>query len=140
MGLKITTDDKPVKVFRSDRFQYPQYSIALSQKVDNEWVSIYKQVRFRRGIELANGEMIRIHDAFPTLDTWRDKSTNELKSKEVWMIMDFSYDTVPKQEPAPARSTATDTLEHYRNDGVQATLDDLPDNFQAAEDDIPFKP
>ena len=128
MGIKIKTDDYGVKVWRSDKYQYPQYSVAIWQDTENgERVTEYKQLQFRRGVELGNGEEIIINDAFPTLRTWKDKKTGEIKHREVWMVLDFNF---KMQAPVQRQQTV-----------VQETLgdfNDLPDTFAAAEDDIPF--
>lgn len=122
MGIRITTDDYGVKVWRSDRHGFPQYAVAISIKTDSgERISEYKQVQFRRGVELENGEEICIDGGFPTLRTWKDRQTGEERSKEVWMITDFRY-----RKQAPPKQSLQDTIE------------DLPDSFAAAEDDIPF--
>lgn len=135
MGIRITTDDYGVKVWRSDKFGFPQYACTISTKTQNgERVNVYKELQFRRGVELQNGEEIYIQDGFPTLRTWTDKKTGQENSKEVWMITEFTYRAryeqetpkpIAKQEPAPKKS-------------VQSSFDDLPDSFSAAEDDIPF--
>lgn len=122
MGIKITTDDYGVKVFRSDRFGFPQYSIGISTKDDNgKWISEYKPVRFRRGVELEDGDEIYIDNAFPTLDYWTDKTSGQLRHKEVWMITEFSY--------------------RSRHENVSQSVEaqeDLPEGYELADDDLPF--
>lgn len=125
MGIKIITDDFGVKVWRSDRFGFPQYSISISSKTESgERVNEYKPVRFRRGVELENGDEIYIESAFPTLDFWRDKTTNELKHKEIWMITDFSYRArYAHEDPQPQIFTQ----------------ENLPDNVAVVDDiELPF--
>ena len=119
MGIKIMTDDKPVQVWRYDGNGFPQYSIGISKKGDDgRWIRDYQQIVFRKGIELANNESIFIHDAFPKLNTWKNRD-GSVGKRQVWQILDFSYaDNRPKQQ-APA-------------------LGDYPDSFAAAEDDVPF--
>lgn len=134
MGIRITTDGYGIKVWRSDKYNYPQYAVGIQKKMDDgTFVTEYKAVRFRKGVELANGEMINIHDAFPTLEVWFDKKTNEQRKKEVWVILDFTYinqqpQRQPQQQPAPAPQPQP----------AQMGFDDLPPEFQATEDDIPF--
>lgn len=130
MGIRITTDEFGVRVWRSDRYGHPNYSISIQKKKDDgDYITEYKQIKFKGGVEVENGADIIIRDAFPTIDTWKDKNTGELKKKEVWVIMDFHYRTVAPERreenvrPAPA---------------PQMDLSDMPDTFQAAEDDIPF--
>ena len=44
----------------------------------------------------------------------------------------------PTQDTAPTQTNASKALEPDESVGVQTSLDDLPDSFSAAEDDIPF--
>lgn len=139
MGIRISTDDYGVKVWRSDKYGFPQYAVAISTKTESgERISEYKQVQFRRGIELENGDEIYIDNAFPTLRTWKDKQTGEERYKEVWMITDFKFRARYEEEPNPTQANASKALEHNKSVGTQASFDDLPDTFAAAEDDIPF--
>lgn len=145
MGIKIITDDRGVRVWRSDKYGFAQYSVSIQTKKENGgYITEYKQVKFRGGIELENGDTIIIKDAFPTLDTWHDKTTNELKTKEVWVIMDFVYKTdAPQTErrAADLQSKAEEAL-GFRKQApatqmqMTSQMSDLP--FAAAEDDIPF--
>lgn len=122
MGIKITTDDRPVNVWRSDRNGFPQYAITISKKGDDgKWIREYQQVAFRKGIELENNESIFIQDAFPKLNVWKDNA-GEIHKRQVWQILDFTYAS-RKEEPAPQ---------------MDMGFDDLPDSFSAAEDSIPF--
>ena len=131
MGIKITTDDYGVKVWRSDKFGFPQYAIAIGSKTDSgKKINEYQQVQFRHGVELENGDEIYIDEAFPTLRTWKDKKTGEERSKTVWMITEFSF----RARHENSRSTNAPAPEPQS----QVSLDDLPDSFSAAEDDIPF--
>lgn len=125
MGIKITTDDYGIKVWRSDRGRYPSYSIIKGKKPDTH-KNEYQEVQFKRGIELENGEEICIDNAFPTFRTWTDKNTGEERCKEVWMITEFRY---KRSEPQQQVS---------RGSLVDMDTDDLPGTFQAAEDEIPF--
>ncbi len=128
MGIKITTDDYGVKVWRSDKFGFPQYAVTVGKTESGKHE--YQQVQFRRGVELENGDEIYIDSAFPTLRTWNDKQTGEERCKSVWMITEFSYRArkepeTQKEAPAPQQQS-------------QLGFDDLPDSFSAAEDDITF--
>jgi hypothetical protein len=125
MGIKITTDDRPVNVWRNDDRGFPQYAITISKKGDDgQWIREYQQIAFRKGIELANNESIFIHDAFPKLQTWRTKDGG-IGKRQVWQILEFTYaDTKPRQQ-APVQRSGFDDY-------------DYPDSFAAAEDDVPF--
>lgn len=127
MGFNITTDERGVKVWRSDRFGFPQYSVSISKKTDaGKWISEYKPVKFRRGVELDDGDEIYITSAFPTLDYWTDKTTGDLKHKEVWMITEFYIksrgDSIPQSDSAPQ---------------VMAQVD-LPEGYAEADIELPF--
>ena len=57
MGIKITTDDKPVNVWRNDRNGFPQYAITISKKGDDgKYIREYQQIVFRKGVELQNND------------------------------------------------------------------------------------
>lgn len=132
MGIRITTDEYGTRVWRDDKHGYTNYSITIQKKMESgSYVSIYKQVKFRKGVEVANGEEICIYDAFPTVETWKDRVTGEFKKKEVWMILDFGY----KQKPQPQQ---TSRQEQKIPATQQSMFEDLPDTFSAAEDEIPF--
>ena len=135
MGIRITTDKYGIKVWRTDKYGYAQYSISIQKKKENGgYITKYKQVKFRGGVEVENGADIIIRDAFPTIDSWKDKTTGELKTKEVWVIMDFVYKTAA---PMP-RNEHTEQKAQEIEQAAQDLFSDMPDSFQAAEDDIPF--
>ena len=143
MGIKITTDSHGVKIWRSDKYRFPQYAIGIQKKMDDgTYVTEYKAVRFRKGVELNNGEEIRIYDAFPTLEVWADKQTGEKRQKEVWMILDFDYVTQqPPMQPQPETQRAAANYAPQQAPAPQPSqmgFDDLPPEFSATEDDIPF--
>ena len=121
MGIRITTDEFGVKVHRSDRFKFPSYYIKISRQVDGKWVNHFQDIRFRKGVEIEDGDEIIIKDAFPTIDVW--KKDGAVKSKEVWQILDFKFrsETEPRQVPL-----------------ADVPAEEMPDNFAAAEDEVPF--
>lgn len=90
--LTITGDR--VKIWRNDRNGFASYYITISAK-DPETgeysVKAYQTVRFKKDVSVANGTMINVANAFPTVSRWKDGSTHI-----VWMITDFSVD-----EPIP---------------------------------------
>ena len=129
MGIRITTDDYGVRVWRSDSYGRPTYSISIQTKTeDGSYIRDYKQVKFKGGVELENNSEIIIRDAFPTLDIWNDKQTGELKKKEVWVIMDFVYKNSAPRQQMPAREERRKIPDY----------DDMPDTFEAIADSIPF--
>lgn len=88
MGIKITTDMKgPVRVWRSDKNGYTSYAVSISKKEGDSWIRTYQPVRFKKGVEVQNGQEINILNAFPTVDSWvkDDKQFTKL----VWMITEF---------------------------------------------------
>ena len=121
MGIKITTDDRRVKVWRNDRGEYPTYAVQISKKEGDSWIREYQRVKFRGSPDIPNGTDVRIIDGFPTLDTWVKDGVEH--KRIVWIIMDYDYDGM-KVQPKPSFMTPPET--------------DLPDSFSAAQDDIPF--
>lgn len=114
MGLKVTTDTKPVKVFRKDKewngSTFATYSIGISSKdKDGNWVNGYLDCQFKKGVELQNKEEIFVNNAFYICN----KSGERVYSK--LMITDF----------AKANSTPTDS------EGFMQ----IPDG---ADDEMPF--
>ena len=126
MGIRIATDEYGVKVWMSDKYGFPQYAVRLGRKIDDQWVNEYQPVRFRKGVELENGAEIIITDGFADMDVW--KKNGELHGKQVWMILDFHYKSAPVRQQYP----------EPRVEKPAPDFGDLPDTFQAAEDDIPF--
>lgn len=119
MGIKIQTDNKPVKVWRSDRGQYPSYAIQVSKKEGDAWVNDYQKVRFRGSPDIPNGTEIRISDGFPTLETWVKDGVEH--KRIVWVLMDYSY---PGMTERPKQTFVE--------------MPDYPDSFSAAEEELPF--
>ena len=119
MGIKITTDYKGIKVWRSDRGQYPSYAIQVSKKEGDTWINDYQKVRFRGSPDIPNGTEISIRDGFPALETWVKDGCEH--KRIVWVIMDYSY---PGMTEKPKQSFMD--------------MPDYPDSFSAAEEDLPF--
>lgn len=143
MGIRITTDDFGVKVWRSDKFGFPQYAVRISRRqASGDFVNEYQPVKFRKGVELANGDEIYINDGFSTLEVWQDKQTGETKHKQVWQIMDFSYRARQEQPQAYPQQSAPQQQPYQPQQPVQmqtsSQFTDLPDAFQATDDDVPF--
>lgn len=103
MGLKLTTDDKPVTIFRKDREYsggtFATYSVGVSSKDrDDNWVNGYLDVCFKKGVEVCNKSKISINNAFPVVRKYNDKAYVS------WMITDF--DVVEEGQPTPANDLA----------------------------------
>ena len=122
MGIRITTDTRGIKVWRSDRGEYPSYAVQVSKKEGDSWVNEYQRVKFKGSPDIPNGTVIEIKDGFPALDTWVKDGVEH--KRIVWIIMDYWYDGM-KEKP---QQTYMEMPEP----------DDLPDSFSAAEDEIPF--
>lgn len=91
MGTKLITDSKGIKVFRKEKEyngnKFYTYSISDSTKDDNgNWINKYRDIRFRKGIEIPDKTEIIIKDSFPVL-----RKGNDGTVYETWMIMDFEF-------------------------------------------------
>lgn len=85
--IVISTDDKGVKVWRNDKNGFPTYSLTISKKNDDgTYGHVYQNIRFKKGVEVDNGETIIIKNAFPTFSTGKDG-----KNYQHWMITDFEF-------------------------------------------------
>lgn len=79
MGLTVKSDDKGVMVFANEKEgangKYTLYSIGVSSKnSNNEWISGYLNVRFKKGVEVANKTKIKVNNAFPVVTKSGDKT------------------------------------------------------------------
>lgn len=89
MGLKITTDDKGVKIYRKDRDtknggKFATYTMGVSSKtLDGTWLNGFVDCFFKKGVEVNNKAVIKINNAFPTVTEYNDKKYTK------WMILDF---------------------------------------------------
>lgn len=89
MGLKITTDDKPVVVRCFDKTSkagnpYKDYCLKVASKdTDGEWHNALLNVKFKKGVNVVDKSKIKINNCFPTVDEYNEKSYIK------WMITDF---------------------------------------------------
>lgn len=73
MGIRFTTDERGAKVWRDDKFGFPKYSIAVSKKDENgEWVKMYLDTKFPKGVEVENGTEVMILDGFFSFNIGKD--------------------------------------------------------------------
>lgn len=99
MGLKITTDDKGVMIFRQDKTSqsgtpYTQYSMGVSSKDTNgEWVNGFVECGFKKGVEVPNKSKISINNAFYTV--------NEYNSKKYYKVMITDFNILESGQAAP---------------------------------------
>ena len=119
MGIRISTDHKGVKVWRSDKTGKPSYAIQIGKKEGDTWINEYQKVWFKGGADIKNGTTIYIRDAFPTIDSWVKDGVQH--TRIMWIIMDYTYDGMAERQPQ-----------------TFIEMPDLPDTFSAAEDEIPF--
>jgi len=107
MGLKLTSDDKGVKIFRKDRDtknggKFATYSMSISSKtMDGEWVNGYADCLFKKGVEVYNKAVIKINNAFPTVNEYNGNRYVK------WFILDFE---VIGQGEAPAEVPNDDSF------------------------------
>lgn len=121
MGIRISTDHRGIKVWRSDKGKYPSYAVQVSVKESDTWINEYQKVKFKGSPDIPNGTIVKIKDAFPTLETWvKDGAEHK---RIVWIIMDYDYDGMT-EKPKPSF--------------VEMPEPDIPDSFASAIDDIPF--
>ena len=121
MGIRWSTDKKGEKVWRSDKFEKPQYAIRVSKKEGDTWVSEYQEVRFRGSPDIPNKTIVYVKDGFETLKTW--VKDGQEHTKIIKVAMDYEFDGM-QQKPAPTF--------------VQMPEPDLPDTFASMDDDLPF--
>lgn len=115
MGLKITTDDKGVRIWRVDKVSsngnpYTRYFTKVSSKDGDEWVSAFIDVLFPKGTNIADKTDILIKDAFYLVSKYQDKTSMKL------YIKDFSV----MGNAAPAPQTDADGFMNVPED------EDLP--------------
>ena len=121
MGLKVTTDGKPVTVYRQDKTtqsgaSYTQYSLGVASKdKDGNWVNGFLDCQFKKGVEVANKAKININNSFYTVNEYNGKKYLKL------FILDFE---VAEQGEAPQNNASgTEWL-------------NIPDNLP--DDSLPF--
>ena len=123
MGLKITTDDRGIKVYRKDNISkagnpYSRFFIMTSSKnQDGSFTSAYTDVLFKKADadKITNKCVIKINNAFPTVSEWNDVKTIK------YFIMDFEVIT-EGEKPVNAEPNDVDFV----------NLDDIDD------DEFPF--
>ena len=121
MGIRWSTDIRGEKVYRSDKFEKPQYAIRVSKKEGDSWISEFQEVRFRGSPDIPNRTIVYVKDGFETLKSWV-KDGREY-TKIIKVAMDYTFDGMTEK---PKQSF------------MEMPEPDLPDSFSSAEDDIPF--
>lgn len=93
---KLTLTGEKVKIIRQDR-EYngntmTSYSMMVSSKDSNdEWHNAFVPCRFKKGVSLENKTLINIKNAFPTVNSYKDKSGTE-RAEVKWMITEYELD------------------------------------------------
>lgn len=94
MGLKITTDEKGLMVWRNDEGQFPSYSYTVARKNEQgEWENCYRPLRFKRGVEIQNKTLIAINTAFESFNVGKDG-----KKYPYLMVTDFNVIQEPEAQ------------------------------------------
>jgi len=73
-----------------------------SKDKDDNWQSAFIDIAFKKGVEVNNKAKIKIKNAFPTLNTYNDKTSIR------WMIMDF--EVIDQGEVPQPQNTNTDFM------------------------------
>ena len=105
MGLKIVTDDRPVKIIRKDKVSaagnaYTQYSAMVASKdKEGNWHNGFIDVSFKHGVSVDNKAQIAIKNAFPVVSEYNGKTSVK------WMITDF--DVIVQGEGGSSHTNAS---------------------------------
>lgn len=86
MGFKILSDEKGVKIFRKDIESqksgktFPKYSTSISKKnVNGEgYEKSYIDIKFKNGVDIGNGAVIKVNNAFLTFDSYNGVRYNKI--------------------------------------------------------------
>lgn len=122
MGLKITTDGKPVTVFKNERTtqnggKFTTYSLAVASKdKDGNWVNGYIDAQFKKDVEVNNKAKINIGNAFYAVNKGKD-------GKNYIKLFVMEFDVVDQGEvPNVAQASGEDFMS-------------IPDNI---DEELPF--
>ena len=130
MGLKIVTDDRPVKIIRKDKVSaagnaYTQYSAMVSSKdKDGNWHNGFIDVSFKHGVSVDNKAQIAIKNAFPVVSEYNGKTSVK------WMITEFDVIVQGEVSAAPTNASngngmATDA-DGFLQINADIDLEELP--------------
>ena len=119
MGLKVTTDGKPVTIYRKDKTTssgktFATYSIAVSSKdKDGNWTNGYLDCAFKKDVELNNKAKINITNSFYTV--------NEYNGKKYLKLFIMAFEVVEQGEVQPQSPSNDDGFMNIP-DGLDAEL------------------
>lgn len=118
MGMRATTDERGVKVWKDEKGEYPRYSFSISKKNDaGEYDNFYMEIKFKKELPLPeNGDNIIINDSFLSFNVWKDK---EGKKRTYPYLMVLDYENLDSSKPK------------------DTSFIDVPDGIDA--DAVPFK-
>ena len=130
MGLKIVTDDRPVKIIRKDKVSaagnaYTQYSAMVASKdKEGNWHNGFIDVAFKSGVSVDNKAQIAIKNAFPVVSEYNGKTSVK------WMITDFDVIVPGECSAAPTNASngngmATDA-DGFLQINADIDLEELP--------------
>lgn len=130
MGLKIVTDDRPVKIIRKDKVSaagnaYTQYSAMVASKdKDGNWHNGFIDVSFKHGVSVDNKAQIAIKNAFPVVSEYNGKTSVK------WMITEFDVIVQGEVSAAPTNASngngmATDA-DGFLQINADIDLEELP--------------
>lgn len=130
MGLKIVTDDRPVKIIRKDKVSaagnaYTQYSAMVASKdKEGNWHNGFIDVSFKHGVSVDNKAQIAIKNAFPVVSEYNGKTSVK------WMITEFDVIVQGEGSSAPTNASngngmATDA-DGFLQINADIDLEELP--------------
>ena len=130
MGLKIVTDDRPVKIIRKDKVSaagnaYTQYSamVASKDKYGN-WHNGFIDVSFKYGVSVDNKAQIAIKNAFPVVSEYNGKTSVK------WMITEFDVIVPGECNAAPTNASKgngmTTDADGFLQINADIDLEELP--------------
>ena len=123
MGLKIVTDDRPVKIIRKDKVSaagnaYTQYSAMVASKdKDGNWHNGFIDVSFKHGVSVDNKAQIAIKNAFPVVSEYNGKTSVK------WMITDFDVIVQGEGGSAPTNASNGNGMETDADGFLQINAD-----------------
>lgn len=93
---KVTLTGEKVKIIRQEK-EYngntiTSYSMMVASKdMNDEWHNGFMPCRFKKGVSIDNKTVINIKNAFPTVNTYKDKSGTE-RTEVKWLITEYEVD------------------------------------------------
>jgi len=113
--IETRVSGKNVMVFKNEDKGFPIYKASMGKKNKDGtgYDNAYKELKFKKGVELNNKDIINITNGFDTFRQWEKDG----KKFYTWYYMILDFELVSSNEEEP------ETIE---------------DNFSAIEEDVPF--